>query len=127
MILCVDFECPKCGLIFERLIPNSEMTLWPCKCLAVAKRIYSASGSRDNLIDAPWIKTVLEVVEKDSGKPHCEQFLKDPTRKNYETWRQTEGLRHLEPGEPMRPPPPDTSKLEREMLDAQRRRNRIEV
>ena len=126
-MLLVDFECPECDNTFEDFV-DSDVTLSECPyCHHFGKRIISASGSKDNLVDSPWIATVREVVEKGSGKPHCEQFLKNPTRKNYETWRQTEGLRHLEPGEPMRPPPADTSKLEKEMLDAQRKRNRIEV
>ena len=50
-------------------------------------------------VDAPWISTVLEVVEKGSDKPHCNEFLKHPTRANYNTWKNKEGVRHLEQGE----------------------------
>lgn len=52
--------------------------------------------------DAPWIRSVLEVVDKDSTKPHVVAFRENPTRTNYNLWMKGEGLRPLENGEKRR-------------------------
>lgn len=48
--------------------------------------------------EAAWLQSVTEVVDRDGGQ-HCQEFIKDPTRSNYEKWMKKEGIRPLEPGE----------------------------
>lgn len=68
------------------------------KCGAVMAKVFVSAGSRlpD---DAAWIKTVLEVVAKDSTKPATREFLRNPTRENMRRWMKAEGIRHIEDGE----------------------------
>lgn len=126
-MILVDFECPECGHIFEEIV-HQDRLLMPCpRCKIAAKRIITTGRVYSGNQDADWIKSVREVVDKDSGKPHCQEFLKNPTRANYEKWMKGERLRPFETNEPLKPPPVDTTKLQKEMLERQRQRNRIEV
>jgi len=96
-----DYECSFCGHIHER-IEGIEKTLAVCpKCKGLAKRIISASGVFTANEDAPWIRSILDVVDKDSTAPHVVEFRKNPTRVNYKKWMKGEGLRHAEDGERM--------------------------
>ena len=72
-----------------------------------------------------WIKSIREVVEKGSDKPHCQEFLKNPTRDNYKKWMKGEGLRHLEAGEkPGRPTPSPNTATTTDMLMKHRQEKR---
>lgn len=97
------YECKTCKEITERLVDSSDIpdSIDCPVCCGFAKKIFIPSQT--NPVDASWINTVLEVVDKDSGKPHCQEFLKHPTRSNYKGWMKGEGLRHLEDGEPTMP------------------------
>lgn len=94
-----DFECPTCGHTQER-IESIGITKVVCpKCRDLAKRIISASGVFTANEDTPWVRSMLEVVDKDSRAPHVLEFRKNPTRANYKKWISKEGLRHAEDGE----------------------------
>lgn len=97
-ILLFDYECPSCQVIEEHMVAVHDEAVICEKCGAVMTKVFVSAGSRlpD---DAAWIKTVLEVVAKDSTKPHTREFLKNPTRENMRRWMKAEGIRHLEPGE----------------------------
>ena len=99
------WECPKCTKEFDiicSITDRNKPILCPM-CGNPGHRIVSVGGGYTANEDAGWIKTVLEVVDKDSKMPHVTKFLKDPTRTNYKQWMKGEGLRCLEPGEPARP------------------------
>jgi len=126
-----DYECEACGYTWESFVSVDE-TVIDCvneRCGGKAKRLLGVPGVNVANQDSPWIRSVLEVVEKNSGKPHCEEFLKNPTRKNYQNWMKAEGLRHLEPGE--KAGRPDGAAIHRkitdEVYDKHRRRNAIEI
>jgi hypothetical protein len=89
-----DYEC-SCGLIQERIEPPEKMKV-RCPCGKMAKRIISAAKVYTANEDAPWLKTVLEVVSKDDDAPHVVRFRENPTRSNYKAWMKGEGLRPLE-------------------------------
>ena len=127
-MILVDFECPECGFVFEEITDSSVVKfLCPnCGCQD-AKRIISVGDVYTANEDTAWLRTVREVVDKDPNKPHCQEFLKNPTRTNYKRWMQGEGIRPLETGEPMKPPPVDISNLQKEVFKNYRKRNRIEV
>lgn len=94
-----DYECQQCGYIWETFVRIDETVIKCVHCDGKSERLISASGVYTANQTTSWLPSVLEVVEKNSGKAHCEEFLKDPTRKNYKRWMKSEGLRHLEPGE----------------------------
>jgi hypothetical protein len=134
-----DFECKKCGNIFEELIQADEQER-PCpRCYnymagdVMAKRIISLGRVYSGNQDAPWIKSVLEVVDKDSKKPHVQEFLKNPTRSNYKKWMKGEGLRpadYTEHGGPptfRKPPLPDTDKMAQDLYRRHRERKSLSV
>ncbi len=97
-MILADFECP-CGAIHEALIDWSEKERTCPKCGQTSRKIVSVSGVNTANQDSPWIRTVLEVVDKDSPAPHCREFLKDPTRRNYHRRMRGQRLRPMEPGE----------------------------
>jgi len=125
-----DFECPKCGNIEERIVHHSVGFVKCSKCQkGASKKIISVSGTNCFNDDSPWVRTVLEVVDKDSKAPHVVEFRKNPTRQNYKNWMKGEGLRHMEPGEERKPytKDVDTTKLNKEVWEAHRERNRMVV
>ena len=125
-----DYECAACGHVHERIEHMNDQLSKKCpSCdLVQAKRIISASGVwLGNDESAPWIKSVLEVVDKDSKAPHVQNFIKDPTRRNYRAWMKGEGLRHREPGEKSKPPPTKTDRLGQLLWQRHRKRKRIEI
>jgi hypothetical protein len=74
-----------------------------------------------------WIKSVLEVVDKDSQAPHVQNFVKDPTRRNYKAWMKGEGIRPLESGESKKPKPYNLSKHGEKLFRRHQKRKRIEI
>jgi hypothetical protein len=83
--------------------------------------------------DAPWIRTVLEVVDKSNPAAHVQDFVKHPTRETYKAWMKKEKIRpmdyteHGAPPTAHKPPEIDTSQIHREVLERYKKRNRIEV
>jgi len=123
-----DYECHDCGQVWEviKAINNHRLQLCPeCKC--IGKKIITASGVYTGNQDATWVKTVLEVVDKEDRAPHTQEFLKSPTRKNYKRWMQKEGLRPLESREGTKPPPPDLTRVNRKTWENLQKRRRIEI
>lgn len=127
-----DYECGSCGSITERYAKIGD-DIMPCEqCASDAYRIISVSSHYCSNEDAPWIKSVLEVVDKDPTKPHCVEFRKNPTRSNWKNWMKGEGIRPAEnvgggPITPQKPKPPDMSEVHREVWDKYQKRNRIEI
>lgn len=122
-----DFECEKCGKIHEAVTDWTVNTHECPFCSEPAKRIISLSSVNTANQDAPWIRSIVEVVDKDSNDPVDIAMRENPTRDNYKRWMKVKGLRHLEPGEKLRPNPPDTSKIMKEVLERHMQRNRIEL
>jgi putative FmdB family regulatory protein len=91
-----DFECQSCGNIDERIEPVDRTTVKCSVCGKRSKRIISAGGVFTANEDAPWIRSVLDVVDKDSKAPHVVAFRNNPTRQNYKAWMKGEGIRPLE-------------------------------
>lgn len=131
-MIYADFECPS-HHITEHLVHWKQKKLKCPKCGKTAKRIISVAGQYMGNQDAPWIKSVLDVVDKSNPAAHVQAFVKNPTRANYKAWMKGEGIRpmdHTEKGGPPmahRPGPVDTSGIHREVLERFRERNRIEV
>lgn len=124
-----DFRCRRCRAIFEDLVRPSEHN-----------PVHSCGGETDRLIgisrvylgnqDADWLKSVGEVVDKDPSKPHCREFLKNPTRHNYNEWMRGEGIRPMDDGEHMRPRKPDPvdeGAIVNDMVRLRKERNRVEI
>jgi len=69
----------------------------PCSnCQGEMNKLFSFGQSQPLTEESPWIRTVLEVVDKESHDPVDKQFIKDPTRTNYHLWMRHHGLRPLE-------------------------------
>lgn len=96
-----DYECQKCGYVGEFFMNVEDEDLIPCpqKCSGLMKRIFGLGRSSMLVENAAWLNSVLEVVAKDSDKPHVREFLANPTRSNYRNWMKKEGIRPFEPGE----------------------------
>ena len=125
-----DYQCRICDHVHERIVKANSTNVFDCpKCDRpyTCKRIITASGVYLGNDDAAWIKTVLEVVDKDSKAAHTQRFLKNPSRANYKAWMKGEGLRPLENNDRQRPEHPDESKRAAEMFRRHQQRNRIEV
>jgi putative FmdB family regulatory protein len=97
-----DYECPVCGYRDERIESVGTTKVVCLRCKNLANRIISSRSVNVANEDAPWIRSVLEVVDKDSTKPHVVAFRENPTRTNYHLWMKGEGLRPLENGEKRR-------------------------
>ena len=123
-----DQECTECGYEFE-VFAGMEEDVHPCEiCGAPSKRLITCGGIFVSNQDAGWLKSVVDVVDKDSDKPHCVEFRKNPTRANYHRWMKGEGLRPLEPGEKLiRPDPPNEEKINKEVWEKHRKRMAIEI
>ena len=80
-----------------------------------------------------WLKSVVDVCDKDSAKAHVREFVKNPTRRTYQNWMKGENIRpvdHTEHGGPpqrTRPPEPDLSKVREEIARKHYERRRVEV
>lgn len=126
-MILVDFECLKCGYIFEDIVPWDIFTSQCPRCNnKKAKRIISTGKVYNGNQDADWLKSVRDVVDKD-GSRHCQEFLKNPTRDNYKRFLKGEGLRPLETGEPIKSDPVDMSKVHKGVWDNFRKDHSIEV
>ena len=94
-----DYRCKQCQKVIEQVEHYSVDEITCPHCGDVAKRIISVSKVNTANEDAPWIRSVLEVVDKDSREPHVVEFRRNPTRENYKRWMKLEGLRPLENNE----------------------------
>jgi putative FmdB family regulatory protein len=128
-----DYECEKCGTITEAIRKVEEKEI-PCpKCGKRARRIISASGCYLGNESPAWIKSVLEVVDRESTKPHVREFINNPTRETYRKWMKGEKIRPVDysvkggPPTYTPPPEPDLQKITKEIWDKHRARKRIEI
>lgn len=130
-----DYECPACGIYEDFGDPEADRVKICDRCGAEAQRIISIGNSAYlGNQDAPWIRSVLDVVDRESKKPHVRAFIENPTRENYKKWMKGEGIRpvdYTEHGGPpvYRKPEPsvDTKKMARELFEKHRARKAIEV
>lgn len=131
-MILVDFECRKCRKIEEKLADSCQW-VGVCKCGGTQDRIISFGKVYTANEDAPWLRTVLDVVDKDSRKPHVREFIKNPTRSNYKAWMKGEGLRPLDsnvngaPPVRVKPPGPDAARIRKDLIEKHIARRRIEV
>ena len=99
------YECPKCGETEEQIVTTSTMEEidreggMPCDC--GEKKIHIQAVGRQYCAneDADWIRSVIDVVDKDSDCPVTQRFIKEPTRANRKAWMKATGLRIRESGE----------------------------
>jgi len=121
-----DYECTICGKTTESIQSVAQSCI-KCECGAVAKRIISCSGHFTANEDTGWLKTVPEVIDRDTKNPVAKEFVKNPTRSNYKAWMKSEGIRPMERNEPTKPPPADLSRVRKRVWEKHQRRNRIEI
>ena len=128
-----DVQCNSCRFTEEVYAPPNQEDFTCSRCGKDARKIITL-GRNHAFEDNPvWIQSVLDVVEKDSGKPHCERFLKEPTRANYKTWMKGEGIRPMEREhgafrtEIPEPVEPDMKPIIKDLIQKKKKRERIEV
>ena len=124
-----NFKCHDCGREVERIV-NHDIYSIDCTCGNFSIRQFSPPGRHDgNIEDPAWLRSVLAVVDKNPHKPHCQEFLQNPTRENYKKWMAKEGIRHLEDGEKPQRRDEDAAiqRMGHEMFMKHRARKRIEV
>lgn len=96
-----EYICDECGGRQERFCSMSERHEY-LKCVAcrgTARRTISVSGVHCANDDAPWVRTVVDVVDKKSQNPATREFIKNPTRSNLDRHLKANGLRHADKGE----------------------------
>lgn len=96
-----DFQCQSCNFISEYYVGSDCSKVKCSKCGNNATWYPSFSRFRE---DAVWLRSVLEVVDKESNKPHVRAFLQEPTRKNYHRWMKGEGIRPVDGDSDMKKP-----------------------
>ena len=128
-----DFECKRCKKVHEAIVSNTA-TKHNCPiCGRPAKRIISLGKVYTGNQDADWIKSVVDVVDKESPRQHVRDFVKNPNRETYKAWMKGEGIKpmdYTEHGAPpvaRKPPDPDLSGLTQRLVERHRERNRLEV
>lgn len=124
-----NYECPDCGVIIEKVfkLKRCPRHIKCSVCKGKARKIICIPGA-DNTKESPdWVKSIIEVVDKEGGA-HCQRFIKNPTRKNLETWMKVEGVRHFEPGEKFsKPKAPDLSGMADAIMKKRKKDHTIEV
>jgi putative FmdB family regulatory protein len=121
-------KCQSCGKEDEIITSIYDREASCRFCNQQTTRIPSVRGPGLANGNSGWIRSVLEVVEKDSDKPHIRQFLADPTRENYKSWMKGEGIRPLEPGEKTKREEPIDNRSRIDFMARRRQeRNRIEI
>lgn len=133
-MILTDMECPECGFIEELLIdPNEDKLNFCPRCGAVSKRIISLGRVYCSNQDAKWLKSVLDVVDKDDNRPHVRNFRENPTRENYKAWMRGEGIKPLDytdhgaPPVARKPEPVDHGKFVDYMMQKLQESRRLEV
>ena len=123
-----DHWCKFCGESFEAMVEWDHRETTCPSCNGHAERYIKSGCANTTPIDAAWLKTLVSVVDKDTSKPHCVEFLKNQTRQNYENWKKGEGVRHIEPGERLSKPEPfDVRAHADKVAELRQARNRLEV
>lgn len=93
-----DYECMFCHEVQEHYWTREKPKYLVCPvCGQMMKPIITMRQTTP--IDADWLASVLEVVDKNPLKPHCQEFIKHPTRANYRKWMKAEKLRPIDRGE----------------------------
>lgn len=122
-----DYQCYKCSHIHEELQPPDKKYV-PCpKCNGTARKIISLSGVNCANENTDWLRSVAEVVDKDSNHPVDVAMRTNPTRTNYQNWMKEKGLRHFEPGEKPKKPEVNEAKIMKEVWKRSQQRHKIEV
>jgi len=124
-LMVSDFSCSACGSIEEHIVERGVETL-PCQCGNEAHRIITF-GRTVFREEAPWIRTVLEVVAKDTSLPETQRFLAEPTRSNYHRWMKENHLRPLDDGEKVDRFELDVPKHAEEIMKMRYERRKIEI
>lgn len=113
-----DFMCLQCNHVEEFLVDRDTEVMECPKCQHIMKITFLRSGGHRLPDDTPWLKTVLEVVDKDAGpdKPHTREFLRNPTRENYHNWMKENGIRPLEDNERPRRKTESEARMDRKAM-----------
>jgi putative FmdB family regulatory protein len=121
-------QCELCGANDEILAGINERKTICKKCGAGwTRRIPAVPGANCHNDDAAWIRTVLEVVDKEDRSPHTVEFRNNPTRANYKAWMKGEGLRPVDHGERINKPELDVQRHSELLMRRHQERKRIYV
>ena len=92
-----DYECKLCGFVFEamtfgdELNPEGNDIIYCKKCGGYTKRLISVPGVNTYNQDAPWIRSVREVVDKDGAKTVIHTMLDEIDQAKLMTNEELEG------------------------------------
>jgi hypothetical protein len=118
-VILFDFLCESCSHIEEYLVDhNTEIVICP-QCSSPMTKSFLRSGSHRLPDESPWLRSVLEVVDKNPGpdKPCTREFLKNPTRDNYKRWMRENGIRPMDYNGPAHTKPTESEiKKEKDRL-----------
>ena len=122
------YRCEECGEELDHACKMDSRPAFIVCAVCDAKMIQAPALGAILGDEATWLKSVTEVVNRDGG-PHCQRFLKDPSRSNYRAWMKGENLRPMEPGESTwkRPPKRDRRKVVNEVMKMRQQRKAITI
>ena len=92
-----DWECQKCGHIFEAMAPWNQFRKNSPECIRCAKKIISVRGA---LNETPaWMHETLKVLDPDDKTPAALELKKNASRTALRRFMNEKGYRFLEDGE----------------------------
>ncbi len=117
------------GHEFEVVCPIQDRNLQTCDCGAKSRVVPATGLVNCANEDTPWIRTIREVVDKESSDPYDRAMLQaGATRSDYRKWLKAKGIRHLEPGEERaKREAIDPVRHADKIMELRRERNRIEI
>ena len=123
-----DFECEQCNSIHEEIVDVEDEFHVCLECGGISHKIITNGHVYMGNENSDWIKSVLEVVDKESDAPHTREFLKHPNRSNYKAWMKGEGIRPFDAGEkPRKPEIPSDAHMVDALMKAKQKRHRLEI
>lgn len=127
MLRLYDFECQDCRVITEQITEMGTGEVECPVCCGAAHRIISIPGVSTSNDDSEWIRSVVDVVDKKSGKPYDVEFRRNPTRRNLKAWMDGNNLRHIEPGEKAPEPWRPDARFKDKLAQRKMERERVEM
>ena len=127
-----DYECKKCGLVSEHITKWNVVLNLGCTCGGDVRRIISVSGQYCGNESPTWLRSTLNVVDKENRASHIQNFIKNPTRETYKAWMKGEKIKPadytVKGGPPVyEKPKRDIKKITDELYRRHRERNTLSL
>jgi hypothetical protein len=125
-MIVFDFICSSCGKIEEKFI-DRDVEQVECVCGSPMTKYFGNSAGGRLPDETGWLRTIPEVVDKESRTPIDVEMRRNPTRENLKRWMGYHGLRHMEDNEKVSRPKLDIKRHADAIMKMRMERNRIEI